>query len=292
MADSIFKRLVRFEDHAGQAHYGEVPKSHNWADNLVGVSVPVYTGGLPWKQSFCLSTDTVKIAKVLSPIEAPPFIYGIGLNYRKHAEEAKVEIPPYPLIFFKGGGSVSGPYEDVPVHKEADFMDYEASIDWGELTIVFGKQAVNLTESDNVFDYLLGYTVGNDVSSRLWQDPTRSGGQHGYAKAFDKFTVIGSILASTSYVPDPSKLTLKTTVNGEQRQLSQTDDLIFDIPSIVRHLTRGRTIRPGTVVMTGTPSGVAAFHKPPAWLKDGDVVEVEVTEIGRIRKRMAFPPTS
>ncbi|OAL36621.1 hypothetical protein AYO20_04237 [Fonsecaea nubica] len=251
MADSIFKRLVRFEDHVGRANYGEVPESHNWADDLVGVSVPVYTGGLPWEQSFSLSTDTAKIAKVLSPIEAPPFIYGIGLNYRKHAEEAK-----------------------------------------GELTIVFGKQATNLTESDNVFDYLLGYTVGNDVSSRYWQDPTRSGGQHGYAKAFDKFTVIGPILASTSYVPDPSKLTLKTTVNGEQRQLTQTDDLIFDIPSIVRHLTRGRTIRPGTVVMTGTPSGVAAFHKPPAWLKDGDVVEVEITEIGRIRNRMAFPPIS
>lgn len=116
----------------------------------------------------------------------------------------------------------------------------------------------------------------------------RSGGQHGYAKAFDKFSPIGPVLASTLYVPDPSKLTLRTVVNGEQRQLTETDDLIFDVPAIVRHLTRGRTVRPGTVVMTGTPSGVAAFHKPPKWLKDGDVVEVEISELGQTRNKMVF----
>jgi 2-keto-4-pentenoate hydratase/2-oxohepta-3-ene-1,7-dioic acid hydratase in catechol pathway len=154
------------------------------------------------------------------------------------------------------------------------------------LTVVFGKDAKNLSESDSVYDYILGYTVGNDVSSRFWQDPVRGGGQHGYAKAFDKFSPIGPVLCSTTQIPDPSKLTLTTIVNGEQRQQTKTDDLIFDIPAITRHLTRGRTVTAGTVVMTGTPSGVAAFMKPPPWLKDGDVVEVQISEIGRIRNRI------
>lgn len=156
------------------------------------------------------------------------------------------------------------------------------------MTIVFGKAAKDVTEAENAYDYLLGYTVGNDVSSRYWQDPTRAGGQHGYAKAFDRFAPIGPILASTLQIPDPSELTLKTTVNGEQRQLTKTDDLIFDIPAIVRHLTRGRTVYPGTVVMTGTPSGVAAFMKPQAWLQDGDIVEVEISGIGSLKNKMSF----
>ncbi|EXJ76274.1 uncharacterized protein A1O5_00782 [Cladophialophora psammophila CBS 110553] len=228
MVDSNFKRLIRFEDSSGAIHYGEVPESHLWHDDLTGVSVPLYNGGLPWESDFKRTQNTAKIVKVLSPVEAAPIVYGIGLNYRHHAEEAKVRY------------------------------------------LILNKSTLNL-----------GYTVGNDVSSRYWQDPVRAGGQHGYAKAFDKFSPIGPVLVSTSQILNPSKLTLKTTVNGEQRQLTKTDDLIFDIPAIVRHLTRGRTVSPGTVVMTGTPSGVAASMNPPAWLKDGDVVKVEVSEIGR-----------
>jgi len=130
--------------------------------------------------------------------------------------------------------------------------------------------------------------VGNDVSSRYWQDPVRAGGQHGYAKAFDKFAPIGPVLCSTNQIPDPTKLMLKTFVNGEERQKTRTDDLIFDIPAIIRHLSRGRTLRPGTVIMSGTPSGVGYFMKPQAFLKNGDIVEVEISEIGKIRNKMAF----
>ncbi|OQU99371.1 hypothetical protein CLAIMM_05009 [Cladophialophora immunda] len=285
MTSHKFKRLVRFEDSSRTVHYGEVPASHQWSDDLTGLSVPTYSGGLPWKSDFELTETTATIAKVLRPIETTPIVYGIGLNYRQHAEEAKIPLPPYPMIFVKGVGSyaLADPYEDIPVPKEAQFMDYE-----GELTIIFGQKAKNLTESDDIADYLLGYTVGNDVSSRYWQDPVRAGGQHGYAKAFDKFSPIGPILVSPAQIPDPTTLTMKTLINGQQRQITKTDDLIFDIPAIVRHLTRGRTIEPGTVVMTGTPSGVAAFMKPPAWLQDGDVVEVEISEIGKIQNKMVF----
>ncbi len=126
------------------------------------------------------------------------------------------------------------------------------------------------------------------MSSRYWQNAERAGNQHGYAKAFDKFAPIGPILVAPTVIPDPSKLQLSTKVNGVQKQSTRVDDLIFDIPAILRHLSRGTTLRPGTVIMTGTPSGVAAFEKPPGWLKTGDVVEVTVEGIGRIRNKMVY----
>lgn len=136
--------------------------------------------------------------------------------------------------------------------------------------------------------YVLGYTAGNDVSSRYWQMPERSGNQHGPAKSFDKFAPIGPVIVSSKIVPDPYNLSIRSIVNGEVRQSARTDDLIYDIPAIIKHISRGTTLRKGTVVMTGTPSGVAAFMKPPAWLKDGDIVEVEIEKIGKIRNKIVF----
>lgn len=159
----------------------------------------------------------------------------------------------------------------------------------GELCVIIGKNCKNLTSDMNPLDYVLGYTVGNDVSSRFWQlDKDRSGGQHGYAKAFDKFAPIGPVICSTAQITDPTKLELRTVVNGLEKQQTGVDDLIFDIPAIIRHLSRGMTLRAGTVIMTGTPSGVAAFEKPPGWLKNGDVVEVQIPGIGKISNKMVF----
>jgi 2-keto-4-pentenoate hydratase/2-oxohepta-3-ene-1,7-dioic acid hydratase in catechol pathway len=197
--------------------------------------------------------------------------------------------------------ALAGPYEEIPVGKELRFMDYEvySPLPWsiktplltaskGELTVVIGKDTKDLTPEDNPLDYVLGYTVGNDVSSRYWQMPDQSGGQHGYAKSFDKFAPIGPVLVSAGVVPDPSTLSLTTKVNGELRQSTKLDDLIFDVPTIIRHLSRGTTLRKYTTIMTGTPSGVAAFMNPPAWLKDGDTVQIEISEIGVIRNKMKF----
>jgi 2-keto-4-pentenoate hydratase/2-oxohepta-3-ene-1,7-dioic acid hydratase in catechol pathway len=157
-----------------------------------------------------------------------------------------------------------------------------------ELCFVIGKDCKNVTESEDAMQYILGYTAGNDVSSRYWQAPERSGNQHGSAKSFDKFAPIGPVITSRDIIPNPHKLKIKSFVNGEMRQLSCTDDLVYDIPTIIRHISRGTTLRRGTVVMTGTPSGVAAFMKPPAWLQDGDVVEVEIEKIGRLRNKMVM----
>jgi transcription initiation factor TFIIH subunit 2 len=135
---------------------------------------------------------------------------------------------------------------------------------------------------------VLGYAVGNDVSSRNWQNQRLAGMQHGYSKAFDKFAPIGPCIVSSDVIPDPTKLYLKTFVNGELRQQTGVDDLLFDIPTTMRHLTRGRTMRPGCVIMTGTPSGVGWFMKPSGLLRHGDVVEINIDGIGTIKNRMVF----
>lgn len=163
-------------------------------------------------------------------------------------------------------------------------MDYEA-----ELCVVLGKDIKNWTlKSDDISTVILGYAASNDVSSRWWQAPSRSNGQHGTAKSFDKFAPVGPVLASTRVVPDPRKLRMTCRVNGEERQSTLIDDQIFDIAAVLEHLSRGMTLRRGTVIMTGTPSGVTAFHKPSAWLRDGDVVTVRVEGVGEICNRMAF----
>jgi 2-keto-4-pentenoate hydratase/2-oxohepta-3-ene-1,7-dioic acid hydratase in catechol pathway len=122
--------------------------------------------------------------------------------------------------------------------------------------------------------------------------PERSGSQHGSAKSFDKFAPIGPVITSTGIISDITKLKMECFVNGEKRQSTKLDDLIFDIPAILQHLSRGTTLRKGTVIMTGTPSGVAACMKPPAWLKDGDVVQVHIDKIGTTRNRISVGSSS
>lgn len=163
-------------------------------------------------------------------------------------------------------------------------MDYE-----GELGVVIGRDVKN-ANPDNALDYALGYTVVNDVSSRYWQMPERSSQQHGYSKSFDGFAPIGPLILSPA-MTDPNSMTIVTRVNGEERQKSGIDDLLFKVGDIISHLSRATTLRAGTVIMTGTPSGVAAFMKPPAWLRNGDVVEVTIDGIGTIRNKISIPPS-
>ncbi|TVY84568.1 Fumarylacetoacetate hydrolase domain-containing protein [Lachnellula suecica] len=277
-----FNYLVRFEDQEGHIHYGEASPQDAQSD-LVGRSLKVYKGGALWDDNFLLSETVATVSRVLSPIASTPIIHGVGLNYKAHAEEGNLKLPPFPILFVKYPDTLAGPFEDIPIDKEAWQLDYE-----GELAVVIGKKCKSLSPSENPLDYILGYTIGNDVSSRYWQDKTRSSGQHGYAKSFDKFSPLGPVLVSTQAIPDPSKLKIITHVNGELRQESGTDSMIFDVASIIRHLSRGITLQPGTVILTGTPDGVAAFRTPSPWLQNGDVVEIEITGIGKIRNKMVF----
>ncbi|KAH7081442.1 fumarylacetoacetate hydrolase family protein [Paraphoma chrysanthemicola] len=273
-----FQRLLRFKNPSGSVFYGEAGSRSVAPTDLIGQEVQVYDGDSPWESNFKLSNHVETVQEILCPLPSVPIVIGIGLNYRHHANEAGMAPGPYPVTFTKPPDALAGPFENIPVHKECQWMDYEA-----ELCFIIGKDCKNVSESEDAMQYILGYTVGNDVSSRYWQVPERSGNQHGPAKSFDKFAPIGPVIASPNAIGNPHNLAIKAYVNGDLRQSARTDDLIYDIPAIIRHLSRGTTLRSGTVVMTGTPSGVAAFMKPPHWLQDGDVVEVEIENIGRIR---------
>jgi 2-keto-4-pentenoate hydratase/2-oxohepta-3-ene-1,7-dioic acid hydratase in catechol pathway len=279
---SIFNRLVRFRDTDGKIRYGETKD----LSNLQGKRVSIYGGDVPW--DLWTTDEEAEIAEVLCPLPSVPIFYGIGLNYKRHIEEAGFPVPQYPVIFTKPPDALAGPYDDILIDARCTNMDYE-----GELSIIIGKDCKNFAKGADPLEYILGYTVGNDISSRYWQMPPQSGNQHGYAKSFDKFGPIGPVVISPGSpnlrnrlndgIPD---LLLRTRVNGEERQNSRTSDLLFTMSDILEHLSRGTTIRKGTVIMTGTPSGVAAFLEPPKWLQTGDIVEIEIEELGVIRNRM------
>lgn len=151
------------------------------------------------------------------------------------------------------------------------------------------KDCKNIITEQEALACILGYTAGNDVSSRYWQMPARSNKQHGSAKSFDKFAPIGpTILSPQTLHSRPDGLSIKNFVNGDLRQAARTDDLVFDLGKIICHLSRGTTLRKETVIMTGTPGGVAVFMKPPQWLKNNDIVEIEIEFIRRLRNRMLF----
>jgi len=275
------ERFVRFVDKTGKIVYGE-PAASQLSDRLEGVEVDVLSGD-PFTGLSKTGTRAV-ISKLLSPIESTPIFQCVGLNYAQHAKEANLAIPSYPVVFTKPADALAGPYDDIPIHSStASQLDYE-----GELTVIIAKDGKNIPESE-ALSYVLGYTVGNDVSARNFQLPMSvSGGQFGYAKSFDKFAPIGPTVTLTSALPDPQALKYTTKVNGEKRQETGTDDMIFSVKKIIEHLSRGTTLRKGTAIMTGTPSGVGLFMEPKGFLKNGDLVEIEIEGIGKIANKMIF----
>lgn len=195
----------------------------------------------------------------------------------------QLTVPKYPVVFTKPADALAGPYDDIAIHPNAQSMlDYE-----GELTVIIGKDAKDVSEA-NALEYVLGYTAGNDVSARNFQLPDISGGQFCYAKSFDGFAPIGPAILTTAVIDDPQKLEYTTKVNGEVRQKTETGDMIWSVRQIIAHLSMGTTLRKGTVIMTGTPSGVGFFMKSNGFLHDGDMVEVNIKGIGSIANKMKF----
>ncbi|VBB84483.1 Putative Fumarylacetoacetate hydrolase [Podospora comata] len=279
-AAASFQRLVRFVNAQGSTKFGDL-KTRPTGVSLAGAEVEVLEGDVG--NGFRGTGKIDKIQKLLCPLPQVHAIMCIGLNYQKHATEANLRVAPYPVLFTKPADALAGPNEDIPVHPDAQSMlDYE-----GELTVVVGKDAKNVPETD-ALKYVLGYTVGNDISARYFQLPETSGGQFCYAKSFDKFCPIGPCIVSPSLIPDPQKLQLVTKVNGQVRQQTETSDMIFSVAKIISHLSRGRTLRRGTVIQTGTPSGVGLFMEPKGFLKNGDVVEVSIDGLGSISNKMVF----
>ncbi|PVH83861.1 fumarylacetoacetate hydrolase family protein [Cadophora sp. DSE1049] len=276
MASSSFKNLIRFLDDQGQVCYGDVTPDK--LRNIIGSTVAILNGDV---YNLEKSEQKATVVKLLSPLPETPIFICIGLNYAAHANEANLSLPTDPVIFIKPSDALAGPYDEIPIPKHASLMDYE-----GELCIIIGKKCKNVTEAD-ALDVILGYTVGNDLSSRLWQRPPRSGGQFCYAKSFDRFAPLGPSIATVASI-DPASLHITTKVNGEVRQDAPTSDMLFSVQQIVAHASRGTTLQRGTVIMTGTPSGIAAKMKGEPWLKDGDVVEVEIGGLGALRNTLRF----
>ena len=186
-------------------------------------------------------------------------------------------------MFAKPDAAIAGPFDEIYVHPDArPQLDYE-----GELCFMFSKDAKDVTE-EQAFDYVLGYTIGNDLSARNYISHEASGMQMGYGKSFDGFAPIGPYIVSPAIVGDPHNLRLTTKVNGDVRQDESTSDMIWSIPKIIVHLTRGRTVRAGTVVMTGTPSGVGWFMEPPGFVKDGDVMEISIEKLGSLTNKITY----
>ena len=207
----------------------------------------------------------------------PGKIVCVGLNYRKHAEETGAAIPSTPVLFSKFLNTVAAPDEDVPLTDAATQYDYEV-----ELAVVMGDTAKNVSAAD-ALNSVFGYATANDLSARDLQTRTS---QWLLGKTMDKFMPIGPYLVTADEVPDPQKLAIRTWLNGELRQNSNTDDMIFPVAEIVSYISRHFTLEPGDVIITGTPEGVILGMAEKRWMVPGDVVEVEVEGLGKLRNRM------
>ncbi len=225
---------------------------------------------------FRVTGESVAPGKLLAPV-VPTSMVCIGLNYRRHAEEGNQAVPEFPVVFMKLPSVVQNPGDPIqlPRRLKSTEVDYEC-----ELALVIGKTAHNVKRAD-ALDHVLGYTCANDVSARDWQMKW-GGGQWCRGKTFDTFAPLGPCLVLRDEIPDPNKLRIKTILNGKVMQDWNTDDMIFDVPTLIEFLTADTTLLPGTVILTGTPHGIGAARKPPVFLKDGDVVSIEIEKIGTL----------
>lgn len=220
------------------------------------------------------STESLNLADVhLHAPVAPPNILAIGLNYRGHAKETGQPIPKAPVLFMKPTTTLADPEQPIILPQMAPSeVDYET-----ELVIVIGKVARNVSEA-NAHEHVFGYTCGNDVSARDCQ--LRLDVQWARGKSFDTFAPLGPCIETEL---DGDQCNIRSRLNGKVMQESNTNDLIFNTKQLVSYLSRCMTLLPGTIIMTGTPAGVGFTRKPPIFLKDGDVIEVEIDGIGTLR---------
>ncbi|KIL41481.1 5-carboxymethyl-2-hydroxymuconate isomerase [Gordoniibacillus kamchatkensis] len=209
----------------------------------------------------------------------PNKIICVGLNYRKHAEETNAPIPQYPILFNKFNNTLAGNGEDVPLPRTSQKVDYEA-----ELVIVIGKTAKYVAK-EQALDHVFGYCCVNDLSARDLQLRTQ---QWLLGKSCDKFSPLGPYLVTADEVGDPNALDIKCIVNGEVRQQSNTSDMIFRCDEIVSYISQHMTLVPGDIILTGTPEGVVLGYPPEkqVYLKDGDVVTIEIEKLGSLTNRM------
>jgi 2-keto-4-pentenoate hydratase/2-oxohepta-3-ene-1,7-dioic acid hydratase in catechol pathway len=220
------------------------------------------------------ATYTAGAVKLMAPILNPSKVIAIGLNYMDHCREQKIDPPELPIIFTKFPTSIIGPGDTIRWDPAlTGQVDYEV-----ELGVIIGKTARRVSAAD-AYDYVAGYTVCNDVSAR---DLQFGDGQWVRGKSLDTFCPLGPWLVTKDEVPDPQKLSIRCMVNDQVLQDSNTAEMIFQIPTLIEFASRAFTLLPGDVLITGTPDGVGVFRDPKVFLKDGDLVTVEVEGLGQL----------
>jgi len=249
--------LLRSDDNTWQALAATI----NWAE-----TVPETV------KSFFYPLDEVRLAP---PLRNPSKIVCVGLNYHDHCREQGTEVPQRPLLFAKFPSTIIGPDDDITWPAQlTQQVDYEA-----ELAVVIGRQGHNIP-LDETSRYIAGYTIVNDVSAR---DVQFSDGQWVRGKSLDTFCPLGPYLVTADEVADPQQLKIRCWVNGELRQDSNTAEMIFKIRELITFISQTCTLIPGDIISTGTPHGVGVFRDPPVFLQPGDVVEIEIEKLGRLR---------
>ncbi len=215
--------------------------------------------------------------ELAAPVADPSKVVCIGLNYSDHAAEVGATPPSEPIIFHKATTAYNAPNGNIVKPPHSTKLDWEV-----ELCVYIGSRASYVSE-DEALDCVAGYAVGNDVSEREFQQE-RPAGQWTKGKSPDTFAPVGPWLVTKDEVPNPEKLHIWLKVNGEMKQEGSTDKLIFGIKKIVSFVSEYMTLRPGDVIMTGTPPGVGAGMNPPQWLNPGDVVELGIEGLGEARQ--------
>jgi 2-keto-4-pentenoate hydratase/2-oxohepta-3-ene-1,7-dioic acid hydratase in catechol pathway len=210
-----------------------------------------------------------------APVSPTASIFCVGLNYPTHAEEAQMQSIEYPMLFMKPTTTLRGHEAVVDIPAASSRIDYE-----GEIAIVIGAYA-RLLEKEDAPSAIAGYALANDISARDWQFRTT---EVMIGKAFDGFCPIGPWV---TMLGDPDSIEFRTYVNGEQRQHGRATDLIFGFAELVSYLSQVVTLRPGDVILTGTPAGIGATRKPRLWISDGDEVRIESPQLGTLTNRFA-----
>ncbi|WP_432884248.1 fumarylacetoacetate hydrolase family protein [Kribbella sp. CA-245084] len=226
-----------------------------------------------------LPVSSVDGLRIGAPIARPGAVVCIGMNYAAHAAEGGAEPPKQPIVFFKHPNTVVGPNDDVLVPRGSTKTDWEV-----ELAVVIGKQARYVETDEEALACVAGYAVSNDVSERTFQIEV-SGGQWSKGKCCETFNPLGPSLVPADEVSDPQGLQLKSWVNGEPRQDSNTRDMIFSVAALIRDLSKYMVLSPGDIVNTGTPEGVALSGRFP-YLSPGDTMELEIEGLGRQKQSL------
>ncbi|CAI7652524.1 unnamed protein product [Penicillium pancosmium] len=272
----VWKRWVRFESHDGKIYGGE-PVDFDLDVGLAiankeEVAVRVVEGGCALDCEAQFTGETRGIRKLLPPVsqQEAGTVRCIGLNYKEHAAEMKLALPSTPTVFLKADTCIASASDPIvlPSNVECDEADYEV-----ELAIIIGKLCKNVSVAD-AESYILGYATANDVTARQHQERTS---QWSYAKGMDGFCPLGPCIGSTELIPNPAELNLRTFLNGKTMQNGYADDMIFSVPEIVSHLSKGHTLRPGTVIITGTPCGIGISQSPPRFLQPGDKLRINIS---------------